>query len=439
MLALAPGVWAISQLVDGLELSWQPSETFERVQGRDQLEYLLIELRRLRSGRDGATPWRFRSNGADQPVRLGCGGLHNAPYRLECPSWVAGVLPTGAPGPRVRFQLRATYLHHVGPKQALAEVQAWVEENLAPRVRDAKKPVWRISRIDLAVDVAGVSFTLDDLDLFTCRARREVHGFTGELAGKKLTGFTFGKSRTRARVYNKSLQARRASEPIRETWRRAGYEEARHGEVWRVEFQVQLETLRRFKLSEGRWMPLEPEALLDHLGSIWRYFVSDWLKLRDGNAPVTRIERRPVVGWWEELAELKSFGRARTLARGQRPADEDRLLEQAVSMVAVLGRRHGATSLDEAIEKFAELARAKVDPHAFEKRLGREEAPVRTRPAAAGAARGDAPPASVGDTPDGRCRRGLASAGSGSDAALPGREAPSARARAPPARAAPAA
>jgi hypothetical protein len=104
-----------------------------------------------------------------------------ARYCVECSDWAIFVAAVGAVVPRLAIQFRADYLLRVGPLRAHDAGRSWVERHLVPLIGGRPpedRAVWRISRLDLAADVRGVSFQLADLDHFTTRAafRRSYNG-----------------------------------------------------------------------------------------------------------------------------------------------------------------------------------------------------------------------------------------------------------------------
>lgn len=357
----------LGQWVDGLELSWEPpqlhrygSEPF------DPLEDALDELReqaRHDPVRSARTVWPFVSNADTQQVLAHAHGIRRFPYQLECPSWVAGVQRDGKPGPRAFIQLRAEWLATVGAAPATCSVRDWFDTHLLPLVgrRDQRlSAVWRVSRIDLAADIAGVLLGPSDLPRFTTRARgRRAYDEPAvtDHTGRVFTGFRFGRrgGSVFARIYRKDVEAK-TDGWIRERWREAGYDPNEHGAaVWRVEFEIRGALLRELQV-DGAWLPREPEEVVKaHLGSLWRYASERWLVLRDQDSQQRRVERWRVTPWWRELSRLDTFGEPpATLPSLRRSSlsseDTTRLLQVAVGALSSFGALVGAESWDETRE-----------------------------------------------------------------------------------------
>lgn len=189
--------------------------------------------------------------------------------------------------------------------------------------------------------------------------------------GRRLTGLTFGK-RGRpvyARIYDKTEQAA-ADAPIREVWRRAGYDASCDGEtVWRVEFEVRSEFLRHLATGEGH-LPVEPEALLaHHLDEVWAHLVTRWLVFRDATDPNERIERRRGEAWWTALGAARglngdAFGSVRELSRRVRqPMDCTSYLRQVAGLLVSVAATNGSTSLEDTLAGLpATCARRRAKP-----------------------------------------------------------------------------
>ncbi len=218
---LADGVFVVWQGVDTVELTWRPQGgKLARGRERDRLELELSDLlqaTKARGATSSATRWLFETGSEEQEVFLTAKGLRGSRLCLRCESWTAVVYPPASPGPRVLFQLQNEFLGRRGVGDALSDVQTWTHQHLEPLIDDTDGGEWRISRVDLAVDVAGLCFERDDIDRFTTRATTRAHHeqpAIGRQRGRALTGFEFGRKSPHARIYNKTLQARR-DEPLR--------------------------------------------------------------------------------------------------------------------------------------------------------------------------------------------------------------------------------
>lgn len=402
MRELAPGISLVCQLVDGLELSCTVHQTHRYADMPvDELEAMLGHLQTQRVSRWGPlpTPWSVLLDGTAAPVCL----LPSCPrtgwrYGLECEAWLLLVAGDGAEKPRFCVQLRSAYLLAHGALVASRSAREWAEANLMPLVGRmiSAGTEWRISRLDLAADVAGAALCLTDGDHLTSRAKnRERHELPAirRERGRLFTGFTLGSrgGAAYARLYLKSFEAA-ADAPVRELWRQHGYDAARHRDVWRVEFEVRPGLLRELRVEDAR-LPTEPDALLsDHLDAVWCYLTTAWLTLRDRSRVASRRERTPVAPWWAALAELRGLnggapaGAGLTLTRDRsRRGDRDKLLKLALGALAGAAALDGSADLglDTALLAFADFAREQGGDTAFHRKTEKARARYGLRTAAA--------------------------------------------------------
>lgn len=149
------------------------------------------------------------------------------------------------------------------------------------------------SRIDLAADFCG--WTPDEGLKQHLRGRfrrwtkdyeptrdRE-HGY-----GRRFTGFTFGGGPLLCRMYDKTVELRVSNKYwFVPKWTAAGYvDEKTSGHVWRVEFQVRREILRKCQLvphelktkdgTDDREMKRWDDVKIG-LNDLWRYLTTQWL------------------------------------------------------------------------------------------------------------------------------------------------------------------
>lgn len=356
---LSNGAVLLGQHVDGLELAWEPPQ--HKRYGResiDELEERLSDLRFLAMNdpaRFAATEWKFGQE--REPVLAWPQGIRSARYRLECLSWLLGINGDGKPGPRGFAQLRASYLAEVGALSGFRNIRAWADANLLPLVRRNPTGIsttWRVSRIDLAADVAGVGFEGTDVARFTTRARsRRTYDepAIGDYDRRRFTGFRFGRrgGAIFARIYLKTAEAG-SDDWVREKWRLAGYDPVTHGpDVWRIEFEIRGGLIRELQ-TDGERLPREPDELLSaHLGTLWRYAMQRWLILRNGQNTASRPERQPITSWWRDLGTIDGFAEppspATLLRRVVVPSgDAGQLLNIAVGALTSLASLTGRTS-----------------------------------------------------------------------------------------------
>ena len=378
---LSNGTILLGQHVDGLELAWEPPQHkrygYER---NDELEEQLADCQSRAMDSPALfleTKWRYGTE--LEPVLVWPQGIRGARYRLECLSWLFGINSDGKPGPRGFVQLRAPYLATVGALSSFQGVRSWADSNLLPlvgRKPDGLSTAWRVSRIDLAADVAGVSFEGGDVARFTTRARsrRAYHEpAITDYDRRRFTGFRFGKrgGAIFARIYRKTDEAK-SDDWVREKWRLAGYDPTIHGpDVWRVEFEIRGALIRELQ-ANGERLPREPDALLSaHLGTLWHYAMQKWLLLRDGQNVASRPERQAITPWWRDLGALAGFAEAplpdAILRRVVAPSEDAvRLLNLAIGALTSLSSLTGKTSWPDTIRLLDDFVKHSYGRRRFE-------------------------------------------------------------------------
>ena len=264
----------VSHHVDALELTCSvPQVALLLKRNTDRLEdRLAVALREARRPpqQPVVSGWTWDVTADPEPVLVLPNSLRkHRSYTLFCSAWVLFVAPARSVVPRITVRLRSWYLRSYagGALGAYERVRAWVERHLLPLldgVPPEGAPTWRVARLDLAADVAGVEVLPADLDRFTTRARRRkghhpalAAGATTNANGRRFTGFTFGRrgGPLYCRVYD-TLDHKSADDPIREHWRANGWDGVQS--VWRVEFEVRGEFLRAARTVDGRRLNADP-------------------------------------------------------------------------------------------------------------------------------------------------------------------------------------
>lgn len=259
-------------------------------------------------------------------------------------------------------------------------------------------PWFRVSRADLACDVAGRSVGWEDLQAFVGRSRIR-DAFVGEVAalasaaeplgsapglaaapqtdnkgGAKYLGaipspqdyeneanslsravFTgsglqtiyFGRfsSPLYARVYNKALSLDvQGKQYLRPIWKENGWD----GEspVWRCEFSLSGDFLRNAGtvLSESdskEFISHDFRSLslfFEHIPRFWEYLTGDWLTHRDLSESDSNLSRAPVSSWWRVFQSAATNSSDLVLRRGSPPAvvDDYQLSRQIEGCVLTL-------------------------------------------------------------------------------------------------------
>lgn len=417
MTELCPGVFLVSHHVDGLELScsvdqvpnlnkpWKAKgskrETEGKVKRDNRTASMACDLeakldigkrKGQRLNREGhrAVGWQWRDDIRKEPVRL----LPFSPrpgysYALETTDWLLLVAPFRSPRPRFSFQLRAEYLLEAGAKKAFTEVVRWWTRNINPLMiaKTDEGPIWRISRIDLAADLAGVDLEPNDLPLFiaSARSRKERHASqcaSGRYAGRRFTGFEFGKrgSQCFTRIYDKTFEAA-PDAPIREAWSKNGYRPELHGErVWRIEFELRSGMFLEMLREDGTRLSDDPARLIaQDLDGVWREAVVNRLTLKERTGD-ERPERRPVRDWWSQLETLdnhQALSRHKGIEfKRSKPVSDDagQFLESARRSLATVGVITETESFDDCLQFLGDFNEVRGGQEDFLEQIAKVEA-----------------------------------------------------------------
>lgn len=300
-------------------------------------------------------------------------GAGGARYLLESDLWAFKVSPAPKPGhPTIQLEVRALALWANGWRRAANMALDAAAELCGCGAAGIDALEAQVTRADLCVDFQGWAPRPDELELFTTRAtRRGAHagaswewlqgedgraatrrkrGAVLELAGRlkastsiveqhqlmlelgdaagedswaastwrhgrTLTGFSFGKGRIAARLYDKRREIGVSGKHwMRTVWRRCAAFDGRSGElaayledaeVWRLEFQLRREAVTSLEelvppepgsdwesLSLGSWV-----HFVGRLDSLWRYLSHQWL--RHGRRQ--EDDRQATSAVWEQL------------------------------------------------------------------------------------------------------------------------------------------
>jgi len=187
------------------------------------------------------------------------------------------------------------------------------------------------SRIDLCADVL-LRETAWHLGLKDSMVTRAQH-ITPYLQSRKLTGFSIGRSKVSARLYDKWREILTKSHKfwMLDIWG-IGAIEPEHRAV-RVEFQIRREALRDFRINE--WSDLAPK-----LGRLWSYCTHEWLRLVE-DAELHHTQQRPLP-WWPQVQ------RGFSGAQGAHPLVREKALSASKRRFAaqVLGNLTSMLALD---------------------------------------------------------------------------------------------
>lgn len=184
--------------------------------------------------------------------------------------------------PSVYVQMKSAFIQLSGLRCAYEQMVETVRRILNGAVEAEK-----VSRADLFADfIWRRGLKQRDLHTFISRPKHKTQYFEGS----ELSGFSFGKGRARAQIYNKSLECRKTGkEWIYALW---GTHTQWRSPVWRIEFQLRREALKRFEVESF-------SSLLDVCPNIWRYLTGEWLSMRESGKK--RADRRPLTAFWQSV------------------------------------------------------------------------------------------------------------------------------------------
>jgi hypothetical protein len=159
----------------------------------------------------------------------------------------------------------------------------------------------QVSRVDFFADILWPKqFYPGDAEKFSTRAKSKTIFYDGS----NVSGFVIGKGKIMARVYNKSLEARKSGKTwLFELW---GIDE--NGQVWRVEFQLRREALKELGIETF-------DDLLNSSQSLWDYCTGKWLSVRTTGK---NKARRDMVRFWETVQAAKFKAGAAPLIKRER-------------------------------------------------------------------------------------------------------------------------
>lgn len=187
----------------------------------------------------------------------------------------------------------------------------------------------KVSRADLFADFDWpMGFDSQDVHKFVTRARRKQTYHEGS----RFSGFTIGRGRLMARLYDKTLEMPKSQkEWLYELW---GVD--REAMVWRLEYQLRREGLKRFEV-EGF------SDLLNHSQPMWDYLTGKWLTMRDGDDK--NVFRRPLTPFWQTVQRVRfDFEDMPTVAIPVMPKSgqtRTHLTKQIAGMVRSYAKRKG--------------------------------------------------------------------------------------------------
>ena len=297
--------------------------------------------------------------------------------------------------PAVYIKARASWLW-AHPGRALGvfhHIQKWVTGlhvgEAAPRAI--------LSRLDVAADMIGLDFQLEDFNHFVTRGvanhlhydhewddgasrwldwdpeRGEAVPAKAWRTGRKFTGFRFGQDKIVVRIYDKTQEIKVSGKqwfeglwaPDRQMGAAGPSRHWNFEKVWRVEMQCRREAIKEFTLVDeetGEELKnLDPETILKNLTALWRYVVGapkalgdSWLRLAIPSESRSK-KLRQSCRWktrpeWEAYQSV-DFGttQAHASREHQAHAQEEPLIAQALGITKTIAALRGFDTLAAAL------------------------------------------------------------------------------------------
>jgi hypothetical protein len=179
--------------------------------------------------------------------------------------------------PSVYIQVKSEFIWSAGLEEAYEQILRVVYG-----IYDDMPEREQVSRVDLFADFAWAKqFQPADVKKFITRAKSKVTHSDGQ----RISGFTIGKGKIQARIYDKTLElCRSGKEWLYELW---GV--SKGVQVWRVEVQLRRESLKDFGIETF-------DDLLNSSQALWNYCTNQWLSMRAGNK---NAARRQLLDFWK--------------------------------------------------------------------------------------------------------------------------------------------
>lgn len=208
-----------------------------------------------------------------------------------------------------------------------------------------------ISRIDLCVDfTSSIDWQSVDAKRWRCRSNHRAL----YLESEQLLGNVFGQSGdVSARLYDKTKEIIKSEKFFfKDLWQQAGWDG--ESSVWRLEFQLRRDALKACQ-------SLNPDFIVDLFNSLWRYYTTQWLSLRDINPNDSNRSRWELAAEWQTLAEAEfnphPVEAIRRLNFESVPSDET-IFVGATGYLTSFMVKYEYESLAEALAAYSEHARS---------------------------------------------------------------------------------
>lgn len=271
-----------------------------------------------------ATLRALQSEAADNPISKGggipiveLGGFEfevkahaskTAPLLLHCENVMdvhINPVPLISNMPTIAIELRSVWLWTRGAHRAVADA-CDVVDGIIPDATElpAALLVPQVTRVDICADFQWGEVLKDNMLLLypatlqgggvnTPGIRTRADNFVSywKVKKRKCTGATYGDktSDVSAGIYNKTEEIAKVSLKtwFLDVWRKSpNYVEG--DDVWRLEFRLKREGLRRLQCPGVKRPLLTWPELADHLQAVWKYLTGSWLVWRGQRTKETR-------------------------------------------------------------------------------------------------------------------------------------------------------
>lgn len=207
--------------------------------------------------------------------------LSDHAYRIQIKSQKAKRMPLAY------AQIGSRFITAVGVEQAVSQLRSILSSF------GSLDPAANVSRVDLFVDFV-CPFALDSWDDDAWVTRADYIG-RHRVAGD-FTGWSIGRGKVTARLYDKTLEIKTSGKDyLLPIWIENGWDGV--SPVYRLEFQFRNEALKELGCNQY------PEVL-QHLGGLWEYAATKWLRLCVPSASDDTKTRWPLHPLWEGLQRV---------------------------------------------------------------------------------------------------------------------------------------
>ena len=254
--------------------------------------------------------------------------------------------------PMASVKLSSRFLSTVTPREGAKRAESIIS-SLGQIVGEPN-----VSRIDLFVDfVSFVDMESWKRDAWVTRAR-EIRQFA---ENSKFTGWSVGLGGPLGmRLYDKNLQLEKVgAQYLRQLWDQAGYVDGQP--VWRLEFEFQRDSLKKFGLQGFR-------SVEDALTGLWAYATGEWLRLCMPNPEDATRSRWPVHPLWAALSSLDFNGvdmpRLERVVTTNKPSEES-VLRRVIACLITFMVLRGLTDYLEAFRELEKSSNNQLEADAF--------------------------------------------------------------------------